>query len=121
MEELLEATYEQLLELRVVIAIAVFVAVADGAAVHAVGRGANAAEQDAFLLRDSRHGEVLDADEDEGGVHGGDVVDEVREDPRHALREVGVDEADAGDAGDAEIGAEAEQPEHRHECEWNPR
>ena len=47
-------------------------------------------------------------------MKGWEVGDKVGEDGRHASDELGVDQADARDAGDAKAGAEGKQPLHGH-------
>lgn len=88
----------------------VAVAVADDAAVRTVGGRADAAEEELLVGGDVGDSDGLDADEDEHAVECGEVGDEAGEVGGDAGDEVGVDEADAGDPGDAEAGAEGEEP-----------
>ncbi|WVZ61440.1 hypothetical protein U9M48_011309, partial [Paspalum notatum var. saurae] len=56
------------------------------------------AEQEPLRGVHVRHGQVLDGDEEQDGVDGGDLVDQVREHGRDALHQLRVEEADAGHA-----------------------
>lgn len=61
--------------------IIIFVAVSHSTPVHTIGWGTHSAEQDAFFRRNCRHGQILDADQNQGGVHGGEVANQV---PKYA-------------------------------------
>ena len=113
LDEVGEGMDEQALE-GVVLLVDVFVAVAGGAAEHGVGARADAADEEALVLGDGVDRQVLDADEDDGGVDGGQVGHEVREEGRHAVRQVRVHEADARHAHQPQAGPQPQQPPHRH-------
>ena len=85
----------------------VFVAVTGSASVHGVRFGADAADEEALVWGDSVHWEVLDADEDNGGMDGREVGDEVGEQWWYSVREVGVHEANAWHSHQAQAGAQA--------------
>ncbi|BAS84095.1 Os03g0337550, partial [Oryza sativa Japonica Group] len=104
-----EALDELRLE-RVHVLVHVAVAVAHDAPVGAVARRADAADEVALGGEHVRHRHRLDADEHQHLVERREVGDEAGEVGRHAGGEVGVDEADAGDAHHAELVAEGEQP-----------
>ena len=88
------------------------VAIADRASEHAVVARTQPANEDALVLRDGAHGKVADADEDERGVDGGEVGDDVAEDGRHALRQLRVHEPHARHSGDSQARPEGQNPVH---------
>lgn len=57
-----------------------------------------------------RHGDVLDAEEDENLVEGWEIGDEMGQDGRNSGHEFGVDEPDSSDTDDPEFGARTEEP-----------
>lgn len=63
--------------------------------------GANPSYENSFLCRNSIDGKKLDADKCYDGMNGRKVSDEVGEDARDAIGELGVHEAEARDTNQA--------------------